>query len=256
MSDVQYDEFLSNIYDDAPYFGQARSREPELFNGFYFEHLRDKTRRILEIGSGTGMLTVPMARAGFLVDSVDISPSMHKVLARKLRAEDASVANRVRQITADALTYSGEEPYDSIVMPEGLVIALPDRELQIRLFESCHRNLRKGGRIYADFVQPRYKVVYEQKLQEHTRFRTRDGDVYLLSVTFRNDRHSQVEEWDAVFSKKGATVASERIAVTVSFRFLYYSELQFMLERCGFKVINIDVNHAHGLGFAMIAEKV
>ncbi|NVJ12937.1 bifunctional 2-polyprenyl-6-hydroxyphenol methylase/3-demethylubiquinol 3-O-methyltransferase UbiG [Myxococcus sp. AM010] len=253
MSDVQYDQFLSRIYDDAPYFGQARSREPELFNGFYFKHLRDKTRRVLEFGSGTGMLTVPLARAGFLVDSVDISSSMQEVLAGKLRAEDSSVAKRVRQFTADALSYLGEEPYDSIVMPEGLVIALPDRALQIALFESCHRNLRKGGRIYADFVQPRYKVVYEQKLQEHTRFRTRDGDEYLLSVTFRNDRHSQVEEWDAVFARKGAP---ERIAVTVSFRFLFHSELQFMLERCGFKVIEIDVNHAGGLGFAVIAEKV
>ncbi|MCE9575987.1 MAG: class I SAM-dependent methyltransferase [Deltaproteobacteria bacterium] len=254
MSDVQYDDFLSRIYDEAPYFGRERARELEQYNAFYFAHLHDKSRRILEIGSGTGMLTVPLARAGFLVDSVDISSAMHEVLAEKLSAEDESVARRVRRILADATTHVGEEPYDTIAMPEGVVIALPSRELQIALFESCHRNLRVGGRLYADFAQPRWKVVYEQTLQEHTRFRMHSGDEYLLSVTFRNDRHTQIEEWDVVFAKQG--VPPEPIEVKVSFRFLSYSELQFMLERCGFKVIAIDVNHSHGRGFAVIAEKV
>lgn len=256
MTEVQYDKFLSRVYDDAPYFGQNRSREPDLFNGFYFEHLRDKTRRILELGSATGMLTVPMARAGFLMDSVDISPAMHEILADRLRAEDPSVASRVRQILADATTYMADEPYDSIVMPEGIVLSLGTRVLQLALLENCHRNLRTGGRIYTDFAQPRYKLLYEKVLREHTRFRTRDGDQYLLSVTFRYDSHSQIETWDAVFARQGTEAGPEQIDVAVSFRNLFHSEIQFMLERCGFKVIDIDVNHARGLGFAVIAEKL
>lgn len=256
MSDVHYDHFLSRIYDDAPYFGQNRSREPELFNGFYFEHLRDKTGRVLEFGSATGMLTVPMARAGFSMDSVDISPFMQDILTERLQAEDASVSSRVRQFLADATTFLGDERYDSIVMPEGMLLSLGARDLQIALLENCHRNLRKGGRIYTDFGQLRSKVMHEKTLREHTRFRTRSGDEYLLSITFQYDRHSQIEVWDAVFAKQGPASAAEKIAVTVSFRYLFYSETQLLLERCGFKVIDIDVNHARGLGFAVIAEKV
>jgi SAM-dependent methyltransferase len=255
MSDVQYEDFLSRIYDDAPYFGQARTREPELFNGFYFEHLRGRSSRVLEFGSATGMLTLPLAQAGFTVDAVDISPSMHAVLADKLRAEDAAVSGRVRQILADATTFLGDEPYDSIVMPEGIVIAIPDREMQIALFANCYRNLRRGGRVYSDFCQPRMKVVYHKTLQEHTRFRTQSGEEYLLSMKFCHDNYSQVEVQEAVFTRKGHATPSDPIALTVSFRYLYHSEIQFMLERCGFKLIDIDVNHARGQGFAVIAEK-
>jgi SAM-dependent methyltransferase len=264
MTDVHYDAFLSRIYDDAPYFGQNRSREPDLFNGFYFEHLRDKTRRILELGSATGMLTIPLARAGFLVDSVDISPFMHEVLGERLRAEDAAVAGRVRQILADATTYRADEPYDSIVMPEGVMLALGTRELQLALLDNCHRNLRPGGRIYADLAQPRYKLLHEQTLQEHTRFRTRGGDDYLLSVTFRYDRYSQIETWNAMFARQGAgprsgpggdPAALDQVDVELSFRTLFHSEIELMLERCGFRLIDLDVNLARGLGFAVIAEK-
>jgi SAM-dependent methyltransferase len=256
MDEIYYDRFLSNIYDDAPYFGQARSREPDLFNRFYFDHLTDRTPRVLEFGSGTGGLTIALARAGFMMDSVDISPYMHEVLVGRLRHEDASVSSRVRQIVADATTYKGAEPYESIVMPEGILIAIPDREVQLALLDSCHRNLRKGGRILTDFFQPRYKVILEKTVREYTRFRTRGGDDYLLSVTFRNDEHSQIQDWEAVFTRNSPAGPAETIPVNVKFRYLFYSEIQLMLERCGFKVIDIVVGYAGGRGFSVVAAQV
>lgn len=255
MSDIQYDQFLSRIYEDAPYFGQPRARSLDTFNGFYFKRLGEPPRRVLELGSATGMLTVPLARRGFEVDSVDISAAMHEILAEKLRAEEPSVAQRVRQIVGDAITYSGEERYETIVMPEGVVISIPDREAQLALLDNCYRNLASGGRLYADFVQPRWKLIYEQTLQEHTRFVSRTGEQYLLSLTFRNNRHTQVEDWRLVFTHENGARKSERIEVNVQFRFLSHSEVTLMLERAGFKVVDIDVNHAGGRGFAVIAEK-
>jgi hypothetical protein len=161
----------------------------------------------------------------------------------------------VRQILADATTYRGDEPYDSIVMPEGVLLALGTRELQLALLDNCHRNLGPGGRIYADLAQPRYKLLHDQTLEEHTRFRTRSGDDYLLSVTFRYDRYSQIETWNAVFARQRPPAAAPPIDVTLSFRTLFHSEIELMLERCGFRLIDIDVNLARGLGFAVIAEK-
>src|SRR4051794_28337956 len=97
---VQYDKFLAEIYDETPYFGQGRSRELEKFNAFYFEYLKSTERPVLELGSGTGMLSVPLARAGFCLDCVDISPHMQDVLSAKLRAEREDVAQNVNQIVA------------------------------------------------------------------------------------------------------------------------------------------------------------
>lgn len=256
MDEIYYEKFLSEIYDSSPYFGQARTREPEKFNKFYFKHLTDRSSPILEFGHGTGMLTIPMARAGFKLDSVDISPYMHKILAEKLQQESSEISTNVNQIVADALTYNGPELYNSIVMPEGILIAIPNRDLQFSLLESCYRNLKKGGRILTDFFQPRYKIIHHKKVEEHTRFRTPSGEDYLLSVCFYNDEHSQIQEWDCVFTKQSGLKPFQKTKVNVKFRYLFYSEIELMLRQIGFNVIDIDCSYADGRGFSVIAEKL
>lgn len=256
MDDVYYERYLSQIYDDTPYFGQARSREPDKFNGFYFENLKNRSRRVLEFGPGTGMLTVPLAKAGYKLDSVDISPDMHDVLSAKLSREDPSVAANVNQILGDATVYQGPEPYESIVMPEGILIAIPDRDLQFALLENCHRNLQPGGRLYTDFFQPRYKIIHQKVVEEHTRFTTRSGDDYLLSMTFDNDEYTQIQKWHCVFTRQSGPAKGERTEVDVTFRYLFVSEIDLMLRLAGFKVIQIDIEFADRRGFAVIAEKI
>src|SRR5215467_6976326 len=107
---VSYEKFIADIYDSSPFFGQGKARELEKFNAPYFRHLKGRPKRVLEFGSGTGMLTIPLARAGYELDSVDISPFMHDVLSRKLQHEDQAVQRNVNQIVADATTYAGSEP--------------------------------------------------------------------------------------------------------------------------------------------------
>lgn len=255
MSDLAYDDFLSQIYDDAPYFGQQRSRCLAEFNQPYFQNLTPEDR-ILELGSGTGMLTVDMARAGFRLDSLDISPAMHRVVTEKLKNESEETRRNVNQIVGDATTYRGGEPYDAIVMAEGLVIALPDASLQRSLFENCHRNLRPGGRILTDFFQPRYKVIYHGALTEHTRFRTKNGDPYMLTIHFENDAHSQIQTWHTVFRKMiGGKLDAEVVKATVQFRYVYKSEVELLMERSGFRIIEFNTQFADGYGFFLIAER-
>lgn len=256
MEEIYYEKFLSDIYDDSPYFGQARAREPDKFNGYYLDYLTDRSRPLLEFGSGTGMLTVPMARAGFKLDSVDISPYMHDVLSSKLALEPAEVTANVKQIVADALSYRGPDLYDAIVMPEGILIALPDRDLQFALLESCQRNLRTGGRILTDLFQPRYKLIYQKDATEHTRFRTRAGEDYLLSITFHNDEYTQIQEWDCTFTRAPRSPQPESTRVNVKFRYLFQSELDLMLRQTGFKVVKIDCSYADARGFSVVAEKI
>lgn len=250
-----YEEFLSEIYDSSPYFGQGRRRELDAFNDFYFEHLGGPDTSILEFGSATGMLTIPLARAGYSLDSVDNSPSMHKVLARKLRDEDQRVSRRVNQIYADALTFQGPDLYDTIVMPEGILIAIPDAKAQVALLESCYRNLKPGGWLLTDFFQPRYDLISQGSLTEYTRFRTPEGETYLMEITVVNDRYTQVQHWQVTYSLIENNETVHTIDVNVKFRYLFYSEVQLMLAACGFKEVAIDVHYAGGRGFALIAQK-
>ena len=256
MLKIDYEAFLSRIYDDSPYFGQGRAKELEKFNKFYFDNIKEKNEPLLEFGSGTGMLTIPMARAGYKIDSVDISPYMQEILAEKLAAEIPEVSSNVNQILGDAIQFNASQPYGSIIMPEGILIAIPDATLQIQLLESCYRNLRPGGRIYTDFFQPRYKVIYNKTVSEHTRFRTSKGDLYLMNINYDNDEYTQVQNWKVIYKKIENGTITEEIEANATFRYLFYSEVQLMLKQTGFKVIDIDTDYAEGRGFSIIGEKI
>ena len=61
---TDYDSFLAEIYDYSPYFGKER-REKDYATQFYLDNLPDKIKgKIMEFETWTGLLTVPIARAG------------------------------------------------------------------------------------------------------------------------------------------------------------------------------------------------
>ncbi|HLG54326.1 MAG TPA: class I SAM-dependent methyltransferase [Vicinamibacterales bacterium] len=254
--DVAYDRFIADVYDSSPYFGQGKARELEKFNAPYFRRLAGRTGRILEFGSGTGMLTVPLARAGYQIDSVDISPFMHDVLTRKLQNEEPRVLSNVNQILSDATTYIGPEPYNSIVMPEGILIALPSVDLQMSLLRSCHRNLAAGGRIHIDFFQPYYKAIYQENLKEFSRFRTPTGETYLLTIEITNDKYSQIQHWKGTYTRVENGESRDSTVVDLDFRYVFYSEIQLMLQLTGFQLIELDTEYADRRGFFLVAERI
>ncbi|MBZ9770988.1 class I SAM-dependent methyltransferase [Mesorhizobium sp. CO1-1-8] len=253
---VSYEKFIADIYDSSPFFGQGKARELEKFNAPYFRHLRDRPKRVLEFGSGTGMLTVPLARAGYRLDSVDISSFMHDVLSRKLQTESEAVRQNVNQIVADATTFSSSEPYQTIVMPEGILIALPSDMLQMALLRSCHRNLAEGGMILIDFFQPYYRVILGETKTDFSRFHTLEGDTYIMRVDFSNDSYTQIQHWHVTYTKivDGNEVGST--VVDLDFRYVFYSEIKLMLEIVGFRVIELDVEFAEHRGFFLAAQKI
>jgi SAM-dependent methyltransferase len=257
-ADTYYDEFLSGVYDYSPFFGQARTRETDKFNRFYLDSLPSPDQgRIVEFGSATGQLSIPLARAGYRVDAVDNSRFMHAMLARKLEREPAAVRANIRQVLADATTHRGDEPYAAVVMGESFLTALPDEDLQFAMLMNCHANLHTGGRIHTDFLQPLYKVISNGSLREFSRFRDGDGTVYLLRVDQTTDRYTQSLELDCAFTRVCDGRAAETpIEVHAKFRYLQYSEIRLMLKLCAFNVLSIDTKYADGRGFSIVAEKV
>ncbi len=82
--------------------------------------LPDPPARVLDVGAGTGFLTLPAASLGHETLALDLSPAMLGVLVRKARAAQLGVATRVA--VADA---PPPGPFDA-VMCRHLLWTLPD----------------------------------------------------------------------------------------------------------------------------------
>lgn len=255
MEEVVYDEFLAHIYDDSPCFGRARNQELDKFNNPYYENLKHEQGTILEFGSGTGLLAVPLAQRGYRIDCVDISPYMHDVIREKLHREPADVKQNIRLIVGDALTYTALNRYSSIVMSEGIIIALPSVEQQTALLKNCNRNLVIGGKLYFDCFQPNYKIIQNRNILEYTRFRTKNRDLYVMKVNYNNNEYTQVQKLDITYTKMDKGLILEEVNVKVLFRYIFYSEINLMLKMAGFRP-SIDTQYADGRGFFVIAKKV
>ena len=63
---------------------------------FYLDLATEYNGPILELGCGTGRITLPLGRQGLDVTGVDASLSMLAVLRKKLAREPADVRRRVR----------------------------------------------------------------------------------------------------------------------------------------------------------------
>ena len=88
--------------DAALYDYEYRRRRADV--GFYRELARKRlgeSGRILELGAGSGRVTIPLARAGHEVVAVDASPAMLAKLRARVAALPSAVARRITVVQGD-----------------------------------------------------------------------------------------------------------------------------------------------------------
>ena len=110
-------------------------------------------QRVLDLGCGTGALTLRSARRGAQVKGIDVNPEMLEV-ARE-QARKAGLAEHVELVEMGVAELDGEKPqsYDAVVT--GLCLSeLSEDETRYTL-EQVRRILRPGGLLLiADEVKP------------------------------------------------------------------------------------------------------
>jgi ubiquinone/menaquinone biosynthesis C-methylase UbiE len=114
----------------------------------------ERGQRVLDIGCGTGALTLRAARRGAQVKGIDINPQMLEIADRRVRS--AGLTQSVELVQQGVAELDGEEAqyYDAVM--SGLVFSeLSEDEVSYTL-EEIGRILRPGGFVLiADEIKPR-----------------------------------------------------------------------------------------------------
>jgi len=110
-------------------------------------------QHVLDLGCGTGALTLRAARRGASVKGIDISARMLEIAAERVR--DAGLGERIELAEAGIAELDGEEPDSYDVVTCGLCFSeLSDDEQRFAL-SHVRRILRPGGLLLvADEVKP------------------------------------------------------------------------------------------------------
>lgn len=162
-----------DVGDIAAYYGKVFEQEHTRLERHQLEY--DLTWRyldaylppqgtILEIGAATGRYTVELARRGYEVTAVDLSPVMLEKCRENLAA--AGLEKRVRLIQADArdLAALPQTDFDAALLMGPLYHLVLEADRKMALGEAVHR-LRDGGVLFSAFIS-RF-AVFADMLKNH-----------------------------------------------------------------------------------------
>lgn len=191
--------------------------------------------RTLELGAGTGRVTVALARAGLTVTAVDLSAEMLAMHRERLAQEPEEVRCRVRLVEADIGRLVLGERFPGVLFPyNGLAHALDDSALSA-LLARVKLHLDPGGTFLFD------TVCFDQRIEGASQ-----------SVPwFRHPVHGDACRSVEVVTRDAATgvltilmeiraMESDRPVETTLLRLrpLEEAPLRRLLEQSGFQVVS------------------
>jgi SAM-dependent methyltransferase len=147
---------IEAIYRDGAHYDR-------LFGRGYFEFWLSQARirggPVLELGCGTGKLSIPLARAGYSVTGLDISTALLRFAQSK--------NNDVKWIEGDMRGFELKEKFSLIMLPSNNLGHLHTPED----FENCircvRRHLQPGGVFVIDVFVPNLKLLLRNPEEEY-----------------------------------------------------------------------------------------
>ena len=187
--------------------------------------------RVLELGCGTGRLTIPVARAGAQIVGIDRSEPMLTRARQRLRRSRASallVRGDIRH-----LPFRRRTRFSLVMAPYGMLQSLTrERDLRATL-AAVHGVLSRGGLFAIDLVPdlPRW-AEYDRRVSLSGR---RGHGQIRLTESVRQDRRRGLTVFDQEYEeRRGARKMVKRFSLT--FRTISVAQMRRRLEGAGFRI--------------------
>ncbi|MDP6372328.1 MAG: class I SAM-dependent methyltransferase [Vicinamibacterales bacterium] len=222
--------------DYAPFYDWENAQTVQRRDVGFWQRLATRTGGpVLELGCGTGRVSLPLARTAEVVVGVDRSGEMLARARRRLRR--SRYGSRVQLVRGDirALPFKDPAPFRLALAPYGILQSLlRDRDLEATL-RSVAAVLESGGTFGIDLVPelPDWRE-YRRRVSLRGR-RGRRGPRLTLIESVRQDRARRITTFDQEFVEHGGAARSRR-RFSIAFRTLSMRQMRNRLERSGFEI--------------------
>jgi SAM-dependent methyltransferase len=241
MSSALYDSFIADYYDESPIV-QRRLQDVT----FYRDAARKFGDPALELGCGTGRVTMALAEAGNRVTGLDLSERMLERAIRKRAALRVEPRERVHLIQGDMTKFDLGEKFRLVIIPFRAFHHLLELKQQMDCLECVRKHLMPGGRLVLDVFQTdaermhdpvhhRETLVAEYKTQDHREVRITERVVAFHRAEQRNDV-------EMIFTVVHPGGRKERLVFAWTLRYFFRYEMEHLLARCGFRVMGLFGN--------------
>lgn len=222
-------------YDDAAYYDQTyRDRTSDV--AYYVALARRLGKAgVLEVGAGSGRITLPMARAGVSVVAMDLSAAMLSALRHKLAGEPPEVRARVRVVRGDMRQKKLGRRFSLVICPFNTFLHLYTRRDVERFLARVREHLSPRGELCLDLSLPDAEELARDPERPHyaPRFRYPGAGVVRYREYFDYDALRQVLFVSMEFMPESGAASW---ATPLCHRQFFPQELEALLHYNGFRI--------------------
>ena len=218
-----YDRVYARLVHDVP---------------FYVQHGLACGGSVLELGCGTGRVSLAMAQAGVPVVGIDISPRMVETARRKARALRLGRQASFRQ--ADMRTVRLRQRFSLAAMPFRSFQSLLRADEQRQTLVNIKAHLVPGGKLAFDVFAPDIHMLADTSPELFHLQDVPQPDTGHKLVVWGKNRFDHVDQTNDVqlvieeMGRQGGVLRRLHREFTVRYTFRY--EMEHLLEACGFAV--------------------
>ena len=222
-----YDSIYTYVREDIPFYVREASRSGG---------------PVLELGCGTGRVTLPIAQSGIDIVGLDNSDAMlEQARAKTHLLEDGHGSMDLH--AGDMREFSLGQTFPLVIIPFRGFLALLSVEDQVRCLTGIREHLGPDGRlIFNIFVSDPQMLVEDEDAAFHLRDVT-DPDTGRTLVIWQQTR---VDTFNQILSVRlivdetdQAGTVGNRFYSDYQIRYAHRFEILHLLERCGYEVVDL-----------------
>ena len=229
-----YDNFIAEYYDWSPIVTGRRDI------GFYVSAAKEFAEPVLELGCGSGRVTLAIARAGFRITGLDLSAKMLAKAEEKIAKLPDEVRSRVTLVQGNMTNFDLHQRFRLVIIPFRPFQHLLEVQRQLDCLAQARKHLEANGRLILDFFQTDARRMHDPEFLEERQaaeyFMPDGRKVRLTERVTAFHRADQVNDVEMIYHVTHADGREERLLMAFPFRYFFRYEVEHLLARCGFQV--------------------
>lgn len=208
---------------------------------FYLDRARMTGGPVLELGCGTGRVTILLAKAGYEVWGIDFSETMLAECNKKCKTLAPSVRKRLNVLHADWCDFNLGHRFSLIIIPAGSFHLLTDDEQQRACLDCVRKHLTTGGEFIItlkDFTELDASWLQKEEINI-AELNDPEGRRMIRQAALRKsiDLKKQVFCYDQIFYIREPDGSEIRVAGPIKLTWFSEKQIRNLLESSGFEIV-------------------
>ena len=230
-----------NEYDNLARFYDWRMTGDVEDIPFYVQLAKEADGPVLELGCGTGRVTLPIGEAGIETVGLDLSATMLDI-ARRKHSRRSEIQKRMEFVQGDMASFTVKRQFSLVILPNNQFRELLTTKDQLSCLHCISLHLKEGGYIVVELTNPfqsiqRWTVgeIYHRKVGYCRETGT------IVECLFKTTAVNLIEQWieqEAIYVEHLSDGSVIRHKGRGRSRHIFPKELDLLLETSNFEVID------------------